>query len=494
MHRRRFLASSLSASLMTRITPAAAAAITYDFVIVGAGTAGLPAAIFASRRGARVLLIDAAPVVGGTLHLANGQIAAGGSRLQAAKGIADSPAAHFADIMRISRGKADPHIARLTAEHAPATIDWLLDNGLEPLPDHPVTGDSPGRPAYTTPRYLWAAREGRAILAVVERELAPEVESGRVTPLLNTRVTGILADAGGVTGVRALTAGVDRAYRGRHVLLATGGYAMNPGLFERLIGAPAYAAGSYPYAQGDGLGLAEAAGGTLRGHALHRAGGGSILTAEEFPAKVYARFVTAPQLRQPWEIWVNTAGRRFVREDEPLTYERERELIRQPRFRYAVVFDEAIFRAAPPGIAGWTREKMAEHFGAHPMFHRADTLAELAAKAGLDAAGLGETVAAYNAAVQSGRDTLGRTHLPRPIAAPPYYAVIHLGHSATSAIGVTVDEKLRVVRADGTPVAGLYAAGEVLGSGATLGDAFVPGMMLTPALTLGRWLGQTLAV
>ena len=47
-----------------------------------------------------------------------------------------------------------------------------------------------------------------------------------------------------------------------------------------------------------------------------------------------------------------------------------------------------------------------------------------------------------------------------------------------------------MLRNDGTPVGNLYAAGEVLGSGATLGDAFVPGMMLTPALTLGRLLGE----
>jgi fumarate reductase flavoprotein subunit len=51
-----------------------------------------------------------------------------------------------------------------------------------------------------------------------------------------------------------------------------------------------------------------------------------------------------------------------------------------------------------------------------------------------------------------------------------------------------------VTRKDGSPIPNLYAAGEVLGSGATLGNAFVPGMMLTPALSLGRWLGLTLPI
>ena len=77
-----------------------------DFVIVGAGTAGLPAAIFASRRGARVLLVDAAREIGGNLHLANGQISAGGTKLQHSLGIVDTPRVHYDDIMRISKGSA----------------------------------------------------------------------------------------------------------------------------------------------------------------------------------------------------------------------------------------------------------------------------------------------------------------------------------------------------------------------------------------------------
>ena len=84
--------------------------------------------------------------------------------------------------------------------------------------------------------------------------------------------------------------------------------------------------------------------------------------------------------------------------------------------------------------------------------------------------------------------------MPRPIATGPYYAIIHLGSSATSSVGIVVDKDLRVLKEDGTLIENLYAAGEVLGSGATLGAVFTPGMMLTPALTLGRWLGMTLPV
>ncbi|MFO1426385.1 MAG: hypothetical protein U1F11_05320 [Steroidobacteraceae bacterium] len=55
---------------------------------------------------------------------------------------------------------------RRTVDAAPEMIDWLLDRGLVPLADHPVTGDAVGRKAYEVPRYLWAQDAGRAILAV----------------------------------------------------------------------------------------------------------------------------------------------------------------------------------------------------------------------------------------------------------------------------------------------------------------------------------------
>jgi fumarate reductase flavoprotein subunit len=467
----------------------------WDFVIVGAGTAGLPAAIFASRRGARVLLIDAADDVGGTLHMANGQVSAAGTRTQAAKGIEDTPDQHFEDAMRLSMGLADRDILRTTCDLAPEMINWLLDNGLTPIAEHPVNGSNPGRPAYTIPRYLWSAEEGPAILAVVRKQLEPELASGRVVTQLNTRASGLILDnTGAVRGVRAKHDGQNLEFFGRHVLITSGGYAMNPELFEQLNGFPAYSGGAYPHNQGDGLGLATSIGGWLRGHELHRAGTGNILTSAQFPARVYGRFNTTPQNRPPWEIWVNDHGQRFIREDEPESYLRAMSLLKQPRLRYSVVFDQEILQRSPIGMAGWSMERLVSHFNAHPMFHKADSLEALAARAEIASAGLLATVKTYNASVRRGADEFGREHKPLPIRRGPFYAITHLGSSATSSAGIVVDRQLRVLRGNGEPIPNLYAAGEVLGSGATLGNNFIPGFMLTPALTLGRLLGETLPI
>ncbi len=461
-----------------------------DLLIVGAGTAGLPAAIFAARRGARVLLLDAAEDIGGTLHLAHGQVSAAGTRLQAARGIDDHPDAHFTEVMRISRGLADPALIRRVVDEAPATIDWLLEAGLQPLAEHPVNGQLPGREGYEVPRYLWAAEQGRAILAVLRRELEPELESGRVSLQLNARVTHLIRnESGRVTGVQV--AGGAK-FHGRHVLLTTGGYAMNPEYFEALCGCPAYAAGSYPHSQGDGLKLGVEAGGSIHNAHLHRPGAGSILDAPDFPARIYARFNTTPQLRPPWEIWVNDRGERFVREDEPDAIHREQALLLQPRLRYHLIFDEAILAESPPGIPDWDAARVREHCGMHPMFHQAEDLSTLARLAGIDPHRLVRSIARYNEGVTAARDLLDRQHLPARIGQPPFYAITQVGHSAVSSAGLRVDPQLCVMDDKLRPIPGLFAAGEILGSGVTLGRAFVPGMMLTPALALGRWLGNSL--
>ena len=78
---------------------AKAAETTYDIVVVGGGTAGLPLAIFAAARGANVAIVETAGSVGGTLFLSGGMISAAGTKLQKSKGIVDTPQSHYDDIM-----------------------------------------------------------------------------------------------------------------------------------------------------------------------------------------------------------------------------------------------------------------------------------------------------------------------------------------------------------------------------------------------------------
>ena len=498
LNRRTLLTTTASLASLGLLRSAAAERVAstgrntaYDLVIVGAGTAGLPAAIFASRRGGRVLLLDAAPVIGGTLHFSTGQMSAAGTRLQRSLGIDDSADAHFDDVMRISQGSANPEIVRLAVDQAGPTLDWLMEAGLEPMPGHPVMGL--GHEFYSQRRYYWGANGGRSILEVLARQLEAERANGRIDLLLDSPVTALLrSDAGAIEGVRAMRGGTEQVHRGRQVLLASGGYASNPAMWEELDGYRQHIDAAYPFSRGDGLRLARSVGGYLRGRSMYLTSFGAILADESSPAALRAGFETWPDRRAPWEIYVNERGERFVREDEPSVHQRELALLPQPEQRFWIVFDERMLAAAPPGIKDWTREDIREAAAAQSVFYTADSLAALARRAGIDAQGLEYTVRRYNEGVASGRDPWGRKHLPAQIAQGPYYAIRMQGFAITSNVGIAVDARLRVIDIRGEPIPGLHAAGEALGHSQTSGKAYVGGMSVTPALSFGRLLGQTL--
>ena len=466
---------------------------TWDVIIIGAGTAGLPAAIFAAERSDKVLVIDAAPEIGGTLHLSSGQMSGAGTRLQKSKGIEDTPEKHIDDIMRISNNTADPTIAGLAVEHAAATLDWLEDIGFEPLPDHPVKGQA--HEPYSELRYVWGPELGKSILAVLKPPFEKLVDSGRVTLKLNTRVTDLVQDSSGaVTGVKATSNdGTETTHTARSVLIAAGGYVANGEMYKKMSGHPAYGDHSYPYCVGDALNMGLAAGGTAWGHENYLTSFGVVMQSYDIPSKVRCRQIHWPERRMPWEVYVNAHGKRFIREDEPSVDVREHTIQEQPDLRHWIVFDSTTLNEAPPLFAEFSADEIrTAAANGDPMFYVADTIEALAEKAGLPADALRESIDAFNAGQAAGDDAFGRQHMPRPVSDAPFYAIRSQAFSVSSTVGLKIDDKLRVVTPDGTPIPGLYAAGEAVGQGAMMGSAFCGGMLVTPALTFGRLLGQRL--
>jgi len=462
----------------------------YDLVIVGGGNSGMPAAIFAAKRGARVLILEAAAQLGGTLFLSGGQMSAAGTKLQKSQGLKDSPQEHYNDIMRISKNQADPDIVHLAVYNAADTFDWLTDNGLEVHPEHPVNGIT--HEPYSRPRYAWGLEGGISILKILEEQIQPHIDSGAVTVLLTTEVTELIQDdSGAVTGVVTRNEGGETAnFYSRNILLACGGYCSNAEMVEELEGHTDYGDVSYPYSQGAGITLGIAAGGYVRGGENYLPSFGSILQDNNFPSPRLARWTSYPPSRQPWEIYVNIKGERFLKEDMLSHDIREHALVRQPDQRCFAVFDDAILDAAPPGVSGWTREEIREAFEYQPIFFQSDTLEGLAEAANIEKDGLVATVARYNQGQAGGKDALGRVHMPMPITKAPFYAIRIQGSQLIGWAGLAVDKQLRVIRQDGTAIPNLYASGELLGTNQFMGRSYCGGMMVTPALTFGRLLGD----
>mgnify|MGYP001141712287 CR=1 FL=1 len=474
-------------------------------IVVGAGSSGLCTTISAAQRGATVHLIDKQAHIGGMLHIANGEFSGAGTRRQRERGIDDDPVRHFEDVLRLSHGKVNRDLAWLSVSRQGETVDWLDELGFEFHPDTP--GLVHGHEVYSVPRTYWGVNYGLSVLRVLEQQLAPLVDRGQVTLHLNTRVTGLVTVDGRVTGVRMRGAdgpGDERQLEADAVVLATGGYDANPELRNQFL--PPHCAsvliGCLDHATGDGLLMARELGAAVSRDGIFLPVMGLIPDPNRpgFAVDYREAFLElAPAYRTPYEIWVNQRGERFVREDTTSPELRERKLLEQPDVTMYVVFDQAAVEAAPVplirnGRGDWTKERFAEACRTSPWITRAATLEELAQALGIDPASLVETVARYNAAVDAGSDPdFGRTVLPARIESPPFYAVTSVAASILSRDGLRVNTDLAVLRESGDPIGGLYAVGEVLGNNVFAGDNYVGGMSVTPAMTLGRWLGARLA-
>ncbi|WP_106398850.1 FAD-dependent oxidoreductase [Actinocorallia populi] len=469
---------------------------SYDLVVVGAGTAGIPCAAEAALAGARVLLVEKDQRIGGTLHVSGGHMAAAGTRRQAERGITDSAEAHLADIRRISEGTAREDLITTVAENAAETIDWLDERGFKFAAETPriIYGHEP----YRTPRTYYGVDEAVSILEVFEGLLDEAVATGRLEVWKNAPVIGLSADDGGaVTGVTVLRRGQDVEVRARDVVLATGGFAAEPELFLELEGAPLVSA-AHPTSTGDGILLARELDAAVAGTGSYLPTfGGLPDPVSPGKANWSDRQLLIAAERPPVEIYVDGSGRRWVAEDEPSIDVKERELTRVEDMTFWTVFDDAMLESTRDGrplVVGWTPDDLRARANERTGVHAAATLEELAGIAGIDPAGLAATAARYNEAVAAGSDPdFGRTHLPLPLKQGPFYAIRNHAISLVTFAGLDIGSDLRVRRTDGAPIPHLYAIGEVIGAAATCGQSFCSGMLITPAITFGRLLGRRLA-
>ena len=493
LSRRTLLASAAALSLSRTDTTRADPSRHYDVIVVGGGTAGIPCALFAAQGGAKVLLIEKSPALGGTLFWSTGQIAGAETVFQQRLGITDSPDAHFDDCMRINENTADPALTRLTVDHAGDTINWLADHGFEVMAGHPVTGI--GHDHFTTRRYQQGVKSGLSILEAFLPSLEASIAQQQVTLLTGTAVEGLIQERSGkIVGVTATGPSGTHDFRGSHVVLASGGCAANPRLFEDLHGVPLYAKTAYPTSQGDGLILGMSAGGAIVGGEKYASLPGLVPDAWQYPAQMHAWAPLHPMVRQPWEILVNARGERFVREDHPSVHQIERGIYRQPGHRHWAIFDADMLAQSEPIIPDWSRERLANEYQTHPMFSRAMSLETLAFRAGINAAALKQNIDDYNRRVRQGEpDRFGRTHRPMAIEKAPFYAIAMQGWTLVSFAGLSVNTGFQVLDPERRPIPNLYAIGEVIGAGATSGAAYTNGMLVTPAITFGRLLGARLS-
>jgi len=363
------------------------------------------------------------------------------------------------------------------------------------------------------PRAIWTTAKVTGRLAVTKalrrrtlslgQALAAGLRAGLAAasvPLwLDTPLTGLLERDGRVAGVHATRDGEPVTITARRgVLIATGGFERNAAMREQYQRQPIgtdWTVGS-PGNTGEGILAGQRAGGAL--DLMDDAWWGPSIPLGKGP------FFCLAERSLPGCILVNAAGQRFVNESAPYVdavhamYEGHAGgtphipawLIADQRYRNSYVF-----AGLPP------RRPLPRRWYAAGAVFRAGTLADLAGQIGVAADGLAGTAARFNAFAAAGKDEdFGRGDSaydryygdPRcrpnpnlaPIAQPPFYAIKIVPGDLGTKGGLRTDERARVLREDGSAIAGLYAAGNA--SAAVMGRSYAgAGATIGPAMTFG---------
>jgi fumarate reductase flavoprotein subunit len=474
-----------------------------DILIIGAGTAGITAAIQAAKRGKQVVVVEKCGFVGGTLHYTAGHLSAAGTRLQQTAGISDTPEQHFQDIARICGNTMDAIITRKAVELAPGTVNWLQDLG------YPFHERAPailyGHEAYSIARTYFGKddvspkmnRSGKTIWQILQPLWEEQINKGTIQLITHCKLIGFRHANHQITGVVVENKGEQQILSAQQYILTTGGYAANPSFFQaHTPGGSRLLSAANPASTGDGIKAVMNIGGIFWGGDKQMFTLGGIETEPESGRidfwNAWARMSNSKDRKQR-EIYVNDRGERCMNEYDWSVDQRERVIREQPNKRCWVIFDAKALRDGDCIIPQWTAEQLEEESVKGKSIWQADSIESLASKTGLPLDSLQATVNGYNEACLTQQDPqFQRTYLQHPIVTPPFFAILTYAYALISFGGIRVNEQLQVLTEGEIPINNLYAAGEVLGAAATSGEAFCGGMLITPALSFGKWLGDTL--
>jgi fumarate reductase flavoprotein subunit len=448
--------------------------IEMPVVVIGAGAAGLVAALSAAELRAEVLVLERDALPRGSTALSAGLVSAAGTRWQRATGIEDSVEAFAADIMAKAAGEPDPAEVMLLARTVGPTLEWLYDVhgfAFSVITDFRYPGHSALR------MHGLPSRSGEELVG----RLREAVDQAGIPILTGARAHTLFTGASGaICGVGfARPNGISEEVGCGALVLACNGYGANQALVAQHI--PELADALYfghDGNQGDAL-LWGAALGAASRHLSGHQGHGSVA----HPHGILITWATITE----GGVQVNSEGKRFS--DESLGYSEQAALVlAQPGRCAFTVFDERIASVARQ-FEDFGR---AEQVGA---ILTADTVAELATRTRLPAGVLADTLGKVAAVKQAGGiDVFGRNFAGVAQLEPPYRAVRVTGALFHTQGGLVIDEEARVLRQDGTVIPNLYAAGgAACGVSGASAAGYLSGNGLLAAIALGRVAGRAAA-
>ena len=462
-----------------------------DVLIVGAGNAGIPAAIEASDMGAKVILIDKNAFVGGMLIVSGGHISGANAKIQMRKNIKDSYEKHYQDAMRIGKYKADSELLALATEHAASMVDWLEEIGVEFTEESPILVDDHDH--YSVPRTYVGVNLARSLLGPLKKELDKRIKRGGLDLKLETKALNLIQDdKKEIIGVKVRDKNDEVLdIFAKTVILASGGYGANKTMQQKFN--PKIVSAKWvglPHATGDGINMAKKVGASLSfmDHLISYPG--TVFDLKGVPTEISTRLQFPPH-HFTQSIWINKKGRRFVNE-HTTPDNREVAFLAQEELFFYVLFDERMrAERGSLDIRNWSSNQMDQAINQGNVIIKADTMNQLAEKLKINPKRLSETILNYNTPIDSNQnDEFGRKEQRLKILKPPFYAFGVGGSVLNTHGGISINSSLEVIDESNRVIPGLYAIGETIGNGHLMGEGVVSGMSVGPAITFGRMVAK----
>jgi len=466
--------------------------IKTDVVVIGSG-GGMVAAITAAENGTDVIVVEKQGVLGGKTRMAFGFWACD-SPVQRREGIITSRDRFFKVAMEWSHWyRVNPRVIRAFINRSGDTVRWLEEKGVKfdinSLKER-VTAHVP-------------IGSGKSLMEKLEKS----AESMGVMLMLHSSGKSIVkGEKGRVKGVIVERDNKEIFIKAESVIIATGGLTGSPELLKKYC--PDYYDGMYtgnwPYHTGDGIRLAQEAGAEIMDN---------IPIFHVGPVIGSAWGELANVVKDPYSVWVNKVGHRFIDEAGCMVWESGNAISMQPGKTMFCLFDDLIRenmeRRGIFGRQSWSAGSadVYPRSLAKALIERAtktpdevkvsDSLEEISGWIGCEYVILKRTIDEYNQACSSGYDGLllkSKDYLI-PLTRPPYYAVKGIVDCGETMGGVRVNEFMEAQDANGRTIPGLYVAG-VLADGwasQTYCCREMSGSAYGFALTSGRIAGESAA-
>ena len=490
---------------------------TVDVVVVGAGGAGMTAAITATDAGKKVIVVESQPIAGGNSVRSTGGMNAAKTPYQdknefkeaagvektlatAAEKFADNetitalaatvksqwdtyqanPQGYFdsvelmeLDTMIGGKGKNNPELVKALAENSADAIEWLASIGAEVK----NVGAFGGASVKRIHRPVNADGKVTAVGAYIVPILEKNLQDRNVQFLFDTTANEIIMKDGKAVGIKGTGKdGHKVTINAKSVVIATGGFGANAEMVEKykpeLKG---FATTNAEGAQGQGIDMATAVGAaTVDMDQIQ------IHPTVHIEEDGNAHLITEG-LRGDGAILVNAEGKRLY--DEVSTRDKVSAAIIEQTDKSAwLVVDQAMVDKSAV-IAGYIKSGYTVT-GA--------TYEELAKAMGVDEATFTSTMNTWNQAVEAKSDAeFGRTSFANPLTTAPYYAIKITPAVHHTMGGIVINPKAEVLNEKGEAISGLYAAGEV--TGGVHGANRLGGNAVADFVVFGRISGQSAA-